>query len=75
MRLLQSKVKPEAVGKLGEFYETKVIPELQKIKGCMFAGLIQNRTQPGTGFSMTLWQTKEDVEAYEKSKVFQKIMP
>jgi quinol monooxygenase YgiN len=71
MRLLQSKVKPEAVEKLGEFYETKVIPELQKIKGCMFAGLIQDRTRPGTGFSMTLWQTKEDAEAYEKSGVSQ----
>lgn len=74
MRLFQSKVKPEAVGKLGEFYETKVIPELQKIKGCMFAGLIQDRTQPGTGFSMTLWQTKEDAEAYEKSGIFKNFM-
>jgi heme-degrading monooxygenase HmoA len=74
MRLLQSKVKPETVGKLGEFYETKVIPELQKIKGCRFAGLIQDRTQPGTGISMTLWQTKEDAEAYGKSKVFQTLM-
>jgi heme-degrading monooxygenase HmoA len=74
MRLLQSKVKPEAVGKLGEFYETKVIPELQKIKGCMFAGMIQDRSQPGTGFSMTLWQTKEDAEAYEKSGIFKYFM-
>jgi len=74
MRLFQSKVMPEAVGKLGEFYETKVIPELQKIKGCLFAGLIEDRTQPGTGFSMTLWQTMEDAEAFGKSKVFQKIM-
>jgi heme-degrading monooxygenase HmoA len=74
MRLLQSKVKPEAVGIIRDFYETKVIPELQKIKGCMFAGLIQDRTQPGTGFSMTLWQTKEDAEAFGKSKVFQNIM-
>ncbi|NIM15544.1 MAG: hypothetical protein GTO45_26490 [Candidatus Aminicenantes bacterium] len=74
MRLLQSKVKPEAVGKLGEFYKTKVIPELQKIKGCMFASLIQDRTQPGTGFSMTLWQTKEDAEAYEKSGIFKNFM-
>jgi heme-degrading monooxygenase HmoA len=74
MRLFQSKVKPEAVGKLGEFYETKVIPELQKIKGCMFTGLVQDRDQPGTGISMTLWQTREDAEAFEKSKVYQKIM-
>ncbi len=74
MRLLQSKVKPEAVEKLGEFYETKVIPELQKIKGCIFASLVQDRAQPGTGISMTLWQTKEDAEAFENSKIFQKIM-
>jgi quinol monooxygenase YgiN len=71
MRLLQSKAKPGAVDMLRQFYETRVIPELKKMPGCRFAGLIQDKLQPETGFSMTLWQTKEDAEAYEKSGISQ----
>ena len=75
MRLLQSRVrKPEAVDMLRQFYETRVIPELQKMPGCIFAGLIQDKLQPETGISMTLWRTEEDAEAYEKSKVSQDLL-
>ena len=74
MRLLQEKVKPEAVDMLRQFYETRVIPELQKMPGCMFAGLIQGRLHPETGFSITLWRTKEDAEAYEKSGISQNFL-
>ncbi len=56
---------------LRQFYETKVIPQLQKMPGCMFAGLILGRHHPGTGISMTLWRTEEDAEAYEKSGISQ----
>ncbi len=74
MRLLRLKVKPEAVDMLRRFYETRVIPELKKMPGCMFAGLILDKLQPETGVSMTLWRTEEDAEAYEKSGVFQDLL-
>jgi heme-degrading monooxygenase HmoA len=74
MRLLQLKVKPGTVEMLQQFYETRVIPELQKMPGCMFADLILGRLHPETAISMTLWQTKEDAEAYEKSGIFQDLL-
>ncbi len=74
MRFLQLNVKPEAVHILREVYETRVFPELQKIKGCSFACLIRGIRRPGTVISMTLWQRKEDAETFGKSPFFQEIM-
>lgn len=94
MRLLQSKVKPEAVGKLGEFYKTKVIPELQKIKefieiykreiipalqatdGCLHAYLMENlqEKEQEEVISITIWESKEKAEQYEKSGQFDRLV-
>jgi heme-degrading monooxygenase HmoA len=74
MRFLQLKVKLEAVSIIREVYETRVIPELQKIKGCTYAALIRGVRDPETVISMTLWQRKEEAEAWGKNTLFQNIM-
>jgi len=74
MRLLQLDFMLEAEEMLREFYKAKVLPKLQEMPGCRFAGLIQSRVRPNSVISMTLWQSKEDAEAYESSDVFQNIM-
>ena len=44
MRLFHLKMQSEKVDFLRSFYDAIVIPELQKIDGCLFAGLLINNT-------------------------------
>ncbi len=73
MRLLQLKVKNGEEERLPDFYEKTVVSQLQQVDGCQFANLIQNRQRPEEFISMTLWDTQEHAEAYEKSELFQKL--
>jgi heme-degrading monooxygenase HmoA len=72
MRLFHVTVKSEKVGFLTSFYDAVVIPELQKIDGCLFAGLLLNNTDITDGISLTLWDTKKQAEDYEGSGLFEK---
>ncbi|MCK4836931.1 MAG: antibiotic biosynthesis monooxygenase [Candidatus Aminicenantes bacterium] len=74
MRLLQVKVKPEGLELARDYYESTVVPRLRTIKGCQFARLIQNRSEPSNIISMTLWENQEDAEAYQKSPVYEQLM-
>ena len=74
MRLFHIKTKSEKVGVLKSFYDAIVIPELQKIDGCLFAGLLLNNTDITEGISLTLWDTKQHAEEYEGSGLFEKLV-
>lgn len=74
MRLLQLNVKPEAVEMLHRFYDNRVIPALQTVKGCMSAKLMRSNQQPETFISMTLWQAITDAKAYETGELFPQLM-
>jgi len=42
MRMLQVKIDKQKISEIQDFYDKKVIPELSKISGCLFAGLIRS---------------------------------
>jgi heme-degrading monooxygenase HmoA len=71
MRLVQAKYDPAALTIIRQIYETKIIPQLQEMKGCLFACLIKSELDPEEGISMTLWDTQENAENYERSGMFQ----
>jgi heme-degrading monooxygenase HmoA len=74
MRLFHIKTKSKKVGVLKSFYDAIVIPELQKIDGCLFAGLLLNNKDITEGISLTLWDTKKNAEDYEGSGLFEKLL-
>jgi quinol monooxygenase YgiN len=74
MRFIQLKINMDYREIIKQFYNDSIIPELQKIDGCLFAGLIQSNRSSDELISMTLWKTKAQAEAFEKSEVFQKLM-
>jgi heme-degrading monooxygenase HmoA len=74
MRLLHLKAKSEKVGVLKSFYDAIVIPELEKIEGALFAGLLLNNIDITDGISLTLWDTKQNAEDYEESGLFDKFV-
>lgn len=74
MRLVQLKIKLEHAQILQEFYRQIVSPELQKMPGCIFAGVIQSASQPEEVVSMTFWETRQQAEAYTNSEFYQQII-
>jgi quinol monooxygenase YgiN len=73
MRLLQLQLKPAYVQEFKKFYESKVFPELQKLPGCVFAGLIKSSPQPDEFISLTFWKTQAQAEQYENSGAFKNL--
>jgi heme-degrading monooxygenase HmoA len=74
MRLVQIKVKAETADQLPLLYSEKIIPTLQQIPGCLYASLIKSTQNPDEAISMTLWDSLDHAEAYERGGVFQKLM-
>lgn len=71
MHLIQIKIKPEALELTREYYDSRAIPMLHKVKGCLFARLIQNRSEKTELISLTLWESREYAEKYQDSPVLQ----
>jgi quinol monooxygenase YgiN len=71
MRFLQFKINSEFTAEFERFYKDTVMPQLQKVPGCLFAGLIRHKPEENEFASLTFWKEQEDAENYEQSGVFQ----
>ena len=71
LRFAYSRLKPESVDKFQKVYSDKIIPRLEKVPGCLYCGLIVTEPDHSEGFSITLWDTIENQEEYEKSGLYQ----
>ncbi len=74
MRFLQLQVNPEFEDYLTSFYNKTVIPDLQQLKSCLYTALIRSNKSNNEFISMTLWKTRKQAEAYEKSATFRKFL-
>ena len=74
MRLVQARFIPASLSIIKKIYDDKIIPQLQHMSGCMFAGLVISETEPDLGISLTLWDSEENAESYVKSGTFQTLL-
>ena len=74
MRLFQVKVKIDFLPVIRKIYDNEVIPQLQKMDGCLFACLIRSEKQPDEAISLTLWDSEDHAESYVKSGMFQMLV-
>jgi heme-degrading monooxygenase HmoA len=74
MRFVQLKLNPELLPEFRRRYDEVVIPAFRGITGCLYASLIQSTEHSGECISMTLWDKKESVDAYEASGTYAKMM-
>lgn len=74
IRFVHVSVKPEHVVDIRNLYESTVVPTLQKVSGCLFAGLIRNEHKPEEFTSMTLWKSGEQAVAYEQGPVYKELL-
>jgi len=74
MRFVHLNVKPDSINRLRQQYEQQVVPVLHTRPGCLFAGLIQGVHHANECISMTLWDSPQHAEEYERSGVFAKLL-
>jgi len=74
MRMVQVRVKSLELNTLRTLYAERIIPTLEKVQGCRYAGLMQSAHRPEECISLTLWDTQADAGAYEKSGVFERLL-
>ena len=71
VRLVHAGLRPETLSDLQRIYDEKFIPRLEKVPGCLYVGLIAIEPKHDEGFSLTLWDSYEHLEAYEQSGLYQ----
>jgi heme-degrading monooxygenase HmoA len=74
MRFVYLKIKPEKIQELTEYYNQTVIPQLNKLPGCLFAGMIQSESSADESVSLTLWDSFENADSYEKSGLYEELL-
>ncbi len=66
-RVLWGKVKPGMWDDYERYYDEKVVPPTQKMKGFRERRLLRSIDNPEEGVSISVWETKEDLENYISS--------
>lgn len=74
VRMTFFKVKPGAMDELRNLYVNEVIPAHKDNKGIRFVHLLEALDAKNEGISVTAWDARGDLEAYEKSGDYQKIV-
>ena len=74
MRMVQVRVKKGELNKLQTLYAERVIPALEKMQGCRYAGMMQSAHHPEECVSLTLWDSQADADAYQRSGVFSSLI-
>ena len=67
VRMTFFKVQNGKMGELRDLYNKEVIPAHKGHKGVRFVHLLESLDNSDEGISVTAWDTKADVDAYEKS--------
>jgi heme-degrading monooxygenase HmoA len=74
IRFVRLKGKEEKVWDARKFYEDNVLPNLDEIDGCLFAGLLQGTIHGDDYISMTVWTNVEAAETYERGGLFDRLL-
>jgi heme-degrading monooxygenase HmoA len=74
VRLTFFRVKSGMMAELRDLYNKEVIPAHKNHKGIRFVHLLECLDDRNEGISVTAWDTKADVDAYEKSGDYEKLV-
>jgi heme-degrading monooxygenase HmoA len=70
-RVAWGKVKPGTWDEYERTYREQIVPASKGVKGLRFRELLRGTDDPNEGISLTLWDSREDLEAYERGATYQ----
>lgn len=74
VRMTFFRLRPGKMQELRELYNKDVLPAHKDHKGIRFVHLLESLDERDEGISVTAWDTKADVEAYERSGDYEKLV-
>jgi len=74
VRMTLFKLKPGKMQDLRELYNKEVVSAHKGHKGIRFVHLLESLDDKDEGISLTAWDTRADLEAYEKSGDYEKLV-
>lgn len=73
LRIVSVKIKPGKIDEFKQIYEEEIIPVLSTVKGCRYAYLTGSIEEKNEAISVTIWDSKEDADDYERSGLFDEL--
>jgi heme-degrading monooxygenase HmoA len=74
LRMVSMGVQAEHTAMFAKAYDENVISVLRHQPGCSFASLLQNIDDHKDCISLTIWESKEETDEYEKSGLYKKLV-
>ena len=74
LRILSLRVQPDKMEDLKRAYKEKILPVLHNTAGCLYAYLTENADEKDEAISLTVWDSKEHAEEYERSGAFSSLV-
>ena len=73
LRIVSVSIQPGEIDEFKRIYTDEVIPVLRNLKGCRFAFLTESVEEANKVLCITVWDNKDDADAYEKSGRFDEL--
>jgi len=70
-RVAWGKVKPGTWEEYERIYREEIVPASRSVPGLHFRELLRGTDDPNQGISLTLWESRADMEAYERGPTYQ----
>jgi heme-degrading monooxygenase HmoA len=74
VRLTFAKIKPDSVDELRKIYNEELLPTIKAQKGFVDAMLLEPVNEEEDLISCTLWESKENGDAYETSGTYKEMV-
>ena len=73
LRIISVLLKENMLAEFKAIFDKEFLPAFQEMPGCRFAFMTQSGEKENTVLIMSLWDSKEHADGYEKSGIFQKL--
>ena len=70
-RVAWGKVKPGTWEDYERIYREEIVPTSRSVPGLHFRELLRGTDDPNEGISLTLWESRADMETYERGATYQ----
>ena len=73
-RVAWGKVKPGTWEEYERVYREEILPASQDVPGLRYRELLRGVEDPDEGMSLTLWDGREDLDAYEQGPLYRRFL-
>ena len=73
-RVAWGRVKPGTWDQYERIYHEEILPATRDVAGLHLRELLRGTDDPDEGISLTLWESGEDLDAYERSSLHQELV-